>query len=156
MRILYNSEKISAGRPIYFHRIIFRPQLPVPVALIVWGLLPSLIFLRLKKCYPTFRSMSKRLDGSGYHLVRSRPRPRRYCVRWGHSSPSTQRGTAAPTFRPISLARIPAGPHSTRNPIDDWAMRGGRLSWHTDNCHPSSCSIINNVVLSLFAVYNPR
>ena len=30
-----------------------------------------------------------------------RPRPRRHCVRWGPSSP-TERGTAGPTFRPMS------------------------------------------------------
>ena len=37
-----------------------------------------------------------------------RPRPRRRCVRWGPSSP-TERGTAAPTFRPSLLrhARSP-------------------------------------------------
>ena len=31
----------------------------------------------------------------------SRPRPRRHCVRWGPSYP--KRGTAAPTFRPMSI-----------------------------------------------------
>jgi len=33
---------------------------------------------------------------------RGRPRPRRYCVRWGPSSP-TERGTTDPTFRPVSI-----------------------------------------------------
>jgi len=37
MRILSNSAKFSAGRP-YFQHIIFRPQWPLPMALIVWGL----------------------------------------------------------------------------------------------------------------------
>ena len=46
---------------------------------------------------PTFWPMSmvaKRLDGSGYHLVR-RPRPRRRCVRWGPAPPQQLH-----TFRP--------------------------------------------------------
>ena len=32
-----------------------------------------------------------------------KPRPRRHCV-WGHIAPPTERGTAAATFRPISIA----------------------------------------------------
>jgi len=33
-----------------------------------------------------------------------RPRPRRQCVRWGPSSPPPKKsGTAAPTFRPMSI-----------------------------------------------------
>jgi len=45
-----------------------------------------------------FRPMSivtKRLDGSRCHLVRSRPRPRRHCVKWGPSSP---KGAQPPIF----------------------------------------------------------
>jgi len=32
-----------------------------------------------------------------------RRRPRQHCVRWGLSSPPVERGTAAPTFRPMSI-----------------------------------------------------
>jgi len=40
-------------------------------------------------------------DATGYG---DRPRPRRHCVRWGPRSPSPNRGgTAAPTFRPMSV-----------------------------------------------------
>ena len=34
-----------------------------------------------------------------------RPWPRRHCVRWGPSSPPMERGTAAPTFRLITMAK---------------------------------------------------
>jgi len=34
-----------------------------------------------------------------------RPRPRRQCVRWGPSSPPTERGTAPPLFGPCLLRR---------------------------------------------------
>jgi len=44
------------------------------------------------------------------------PRPRRHLVRWTPTFP-TERGTAAPDFRPTVLARIPAGPHFTHKPI---------------------------------------
>jgi len=43
----------------------------------------------------TFRQMSvaaKQLDGSGYHLVRNRPQPRRHCVRWDPAPPSRKGG----------------------------------------------------------------
>ena len=46
---------------------------------------------------PPFRPMSivaKRLDGSGYHLIRGGPRPRRQCVRRATSSPK-ERGITA-------------------------------------------------------------
>ena len=47
---------------------------------------------------------AKRLDGSRCHLERGyRPQPRRHCVRWGPSSP--KRGTAAPTFQSMSMAK---------------------------------------------------
>jgi len=36
MRILSYSAKFSAGQP-YVQHIIFRPQWPLPIALIVWG-----------------------------------------------------------------------------------------------------------------------
>jgi len=38
MRVLSNSAKFSAGGPLYFQRIIFRPQWLLPRVLIVWGL----------------------------------------------------------------------------------------------------------------------
>ena len=44
-----------------------------------------------------------------------RPRPRRHCVRWGPSSPSTQKGRAASTFQPTALSRVAGGPHFTHN-----------------------------------------
>ena len=48
--------------------------------------------------------VAKWLDGSRCHLERRyRPHPRPHCVRWGPSSP--KRGTAAPTFRPVSMAK---------------------------------------------------
>jgi len=48
--------------------------------------------------------VAKRLDGSRCHLERGyRPQPRPHCVRWGPSSP--KRGTAAPTFQPMSMAK---------------------------------------------------
>jgi len=48
--------------------------------------------------------VAKRLDGLRYHLERRyRPQPRPHFVTWGPSSP--KRGTAAPTFRPVSMAK---------------------------------------------------
>jgi len=38
------------------------------------------------------------------------PRPKRHCVRWRPSSPSTERGKQLPTFRPMSIV-------SKRSPI---------------------------------------
>ena len=66
---------------------------------------------------PTYQPMSIRMD-QDTTWYGSTPRPMRHCVRWEPSSPSTQRGTAAPTFQPTALA------HSRGYP--------------TDNCHPSS------------------
>jgi len=56
----------------YFQRIIFRPQWSLPTALIVWGLcMASLKFLAIEYMTPmSVRPMAKRLDGSGYHLIR--------------------------------------------------------------------------------------
>jgi len=39
------------------------------------------------------------------HLVRSRPRPRRRCVRWGRSSPSLK-GAQPPSFRPMPIVAM--------------------------------------------------
>jgi len=61
--------------------------------------------------------MAKRLDGSGYHLVRSYASAQAtLCVSDGDHLP-TERGTAAPTFRPTALAHIPASPRFTHNPF---------------------------------------
>jgi len=48
--------------------------------------------------------MAKLLDGLRCHLVWSRPRPRRLCVRWGPSSPPQKGGGALlPNFWPMSI-----------------------------------------------------
>jgi len=44
-----------------------------------------------------------------------RPRSRWQCARWGPTPTRTEMSTAAPTFRPTTLARIPAGPHFTHS-----------------------------------------
>jgi len=45
--------------------------------------------------------VAKRLSGLRCHLYRGRPRPRRFCVRWGPSS--SPKGVTAPTFRSASI-----------------------------------------------------
>jgi len=39
MRILFNAQNFLLVGP-YFQRVIFQPQCPPPIALIVWGLRP--------------------------------------------------------------------------------------------------------------------
>ena len=41
--------------------------------------------------HPNFSIVAKQLDGSGYYLVRGRPRPSRHCARWGPSFPHGER-----------------------------------------------------------------
>jgi len=58
--------------------------------------------------YPTciwpMSIVAKRLDVPRCHLERGyRPQPRPHCVRWGPSS--TKRGTAAPSFQRMSMAK---------------------------------------------------
>jgi len=55
---------------------------------------------------PNFRPMfivAKRLDGSRWHLARSRPKPRRLCVRWGPSPFPTKGAEPPPNFRSIFI-----------------------------------------------------
>jgi len=55
---------------------------------------------------PTFRpiSVANRRDGSRCHLVRSKSRPRRHCVRWGSRCPRERKGVQRhPHFRPTLL-----------------------------------------------------
>jgi len=60
--------------------------------------------LPLRGTHPNSRPMSvvaKRLDGLRCHLVwRYRPRPRRLCVRWWHSSPDKKGHSPHPIFVP--------------------------------------------------------
>jgi len=48
MRILSNSAKFSAGRPL-LPAYNFRPQWPLPIALIVWGVVSDIAILVLKR-----------------------------------------------------------------------------------------------------------
>jgi len=140
----------------YFQRIIFRPQWPLPIALIGWGLWPPWNFWRLKIYLPTFRPMSimaKRLDPidqdttcyGGMHP------PGDIALDGDPASPSTQRGTAAHTFRPIALVRIPACPYFPHNSYCqlDNARRAAIVAILPDNCHPSSCVDMS------FRLYSP-
>jgi len=57
-----------------------------------------LSYLSVLSCLQRWYIVAKRLDGSRCHLISGRPRSRPHCVRWGPSSPPTERGTTAPTF----------------------------------------------------------
>jgi len=45
----------------------------------------------------------KQLDGSRWHLYGGRPGLRPHCARWGPSSPSPEKGSQPPNFRPRSI-----------------------------------------------------
>jgi len=94
----------------YFQHIIFQPQWPLPIALIVSVAVASITFWRWKICLPLFVPcllwpndwMDQ--DTTWYGGM---PRPRRHCVRWAPTSPM-ERGTAAP-FSVQFLARVCCG-----------------------------------------------
>jgi len=70
----------------------------------------------------------KQLDGPGYHLVWRYALAQATLYYLGTQLPSTQRGTAAPTFRPCS------GPQAHILPITrivDLTVRGEWLSWQS-------------------------
>jgi len=144
MRILSNSVKFCAGRPIL---PAYKFSATVAVTYSTYRLghgLPT-IFWRLKICLPTFRPMSivaKRLGGSRYHLVR------RYAsaqATLGTHLPHAKGHSAPPTFRPTALTRIFASPHFTRNPYcrRGSVRRAALVAILPDNYHPSNLHCVN-------------
>jgi len=69
-------------------------------------------------------------DASWY---KGRSRPRRHCVRWGHSFPPTEKGTAAPSFRPMSIV-------AKQSPISVTAELLYKPDQSTDADSDSSCA----------------
>jgi len=81
------------------------------------------------------------LDGSGYHLVLEVGLSPDDIVLDGYPMQlPPERGTAATTFRPIALARIPASRNFTHNAYCQLgnARRTALVAILPDNCHPSS------------------
>jgi len=141
MRLMSNSVKFSAGRPLLpvYH---FSATMATTYSTYAYrlGSVASLNFLAIENtCMPpTFRPMSiiaKRLDISGYRDIEFDGDP---------APPPCKGAQQFPTFRPTALARMPAGPHFTHSPY--CRLGSPRLAAlvaiQPDNCHPSNYSII--------------
>jgi len=124
MRILSNSARVSAGRPILL-AYNFSATMSTIYTTYCLGAVASLKLLTIENMTPHFWPYILRhnawmdQDTTWYGGT---PGPRRHCVRWGRSP--TERGTTASTFQPIALAGISAGPHFAYNP---YCRLGGRL-----------------------------
>jgi len=126
-RILSDSTIFSAGR-LLLPAYNFATTMASNYSVHRLGALASLIFLWLKTCSQLFGPCILWPNGPGYIVL------------GGYPAPPTERGTAAPTFRPTVLARIPAGPHFAHNPYCRLgnARRAACVELLPDNCHPSN------------------
>ena len=152
MRILSNSTKFSASRPLL-------PTYNYPATMATTysthhlGAVVSKIFGDWKYASPLFGPCLLWPNGwMDQNTTRygGTPRPRPHCVTWDPAPPSTQTATAAPPrFGP--LAPIPAGPHFAHNLYCRLgsARRAALVAVLPDNCHPSSLHEIQCYVVAL-------
>jgi len=118
MSMLSNSAKFSASRPI-LPAYNFSATMATTYRNYRLGAVASLKFLAIENMPPYFSAHAYYGQTAGWIRI---PLGTEVCLSPGdivldRDSPPMERGTAAPTFYPTALARIPAGPHFTHNPF---------------------------------------
>jgi len=136
MRILSNSAKFSAGRPL-LTAYNFSATMATISSTYRLGLWPPQQFLAIENMPPYFSAQVCYDQRVGTEVDLGR------CDIVLDGDPaclSTQRSTVAPTFRPTALARITAGPHFTHKTYCRLgsARRAALVAILPGNCHPSS------------------
>jgi len=143
IRILCNSAKFSAGRPL-LSAYNFSATVATTYSTYLFGAVASVKFLAIESMPPLFSAhvccgqtggWVKIPPGTELHLGPGD------IILDGDPAPPPHKGAQqSPTFRPTALARIPASPHFSHNPYcrQGSARRAAVVALLPDNCQPSS------------------